>query len=228
MGGRKRRNEEGSDASMDMMTALIGCLILILIGILVIIMVSQALIVVVSPDSQKVQAIQTSAVDGLPEDKAFPDGNIDKEPTYIDVHRDHLVIYPGKKTVTRRQLEKDGNAFERKIKALSKQRAERYVVFMVRPYAAKLARTLRKKVIEEDLLDVGTELVNSKFVFAHDSKTEELLEKELKEQEEAEKAEKAAEAAETTPTPDEVIAPADENNAAPAEENNAAAESEEN
>ena len=182
MGGRKSDKHDGGDATMDMMTALIGCLILILIGILVIIMVSQALIVVVTPDKHKVQAIQTSNVDGLPQDNGFPDGNDFKEPSYIDVHREHIVIYPGKVKVTKRQLDNKRvvNDFDRKVKFISENKDAEYVVFLVRPHAATLARRLRKRVLESSFIDVGTELVMSTFEFDHVSGTQDMSAQERK------------------------------------------------
>ena len=157
-----RRSNKSGESGMDMMSCLIGCLILILIGILVIIMVSQALIIVANPDAQTIRAIILSKIDAIKEDKAFPHGNKEKEPTYIDVHRDRLVIYPGSVEVSVRELEEPGNNFEKVLSTIEQHKTDEYIILMVRPRAAAVARRLRKIISEEKLIDLGMELVESK------------------------------------------------------------------
>ncbi len=147
---------------MDMMSALIGCLILILIGILLIIMVSQALIVIVQPDDVDVEAVVVSNVAALSEESnAFPHGNKEKEPWYFDVHQHKVGVYPGSWEMPTRELNTPGNKIEQKLKQIASVKEKDYVVLLIRPNGAEVARKIKKMVTERYHIDVGTELFES-------------------------------------------------------------------
>jgi len=174
--GRQSLSENGSSAT-DIMTALIGCLILILLGILLIILVAQSLIMITDPEKSQIVSVVPSNVHGFPEDKAFPKGNTEKEPTYVDVRRDRVEIhrpeYASPLVVSHRELHRAGNPLEEVINIIVENASAEYVVFLVRPDGAKLARTLRAGV-KEKRIDVGWELFDSKRIVDHVSATAKL------------------------------------------------------
>jgi len=174
--GRQTTGDNGGSAT-DIMTALIGCLILILLGILVIVLVTQALIMITDPDKSQIVSVVPSNVDGFREDKAFPKGNTEKEPTYVDVRRDRVEIhrpeYAAPLIVSHRELRREGNPLEEVINLVVENASTEYVVFLVRPDGAKLARNLRAGV-KEKRIDVGWELFDSKREVNHVSATAKL------------------------------------------------------
>lgn len=138
------------------------CITLMLIGCLVTILVSNIMIVSANPDNISVTTVIRAHgfVDGTEEGSAadlFPYGNRSKEPKYIDVYRDHLVIYPGGEVMTIRDLESEGNAFERLIAAVEPEKELQYIVLLVRPRSSIVARKL-KKSIKDRGIDIGYEL----------------------------------------------------------------------
>ena len=138
------------------------CITLMLIGCLVTILVSNIMIVSANPDNISVTTVIRAHgfVDGTEEGSAadlFPYGNRSKEPKYIDVYRDHLVIYPGGEVMTIRDLESEGNAFERLIAAIEPEKELQYIVLLVRPRSSIVARKL-KKSIKDRGIDIGYEL----------------------------------------------------------------------
>jgi hypothetical protein len=174
--GRQSVSENGSSAT-DIMTALIGCLILILLGILLIILVAQSLIQITDPEKSQIVSVVPSNVDGFREDKAFPRGNTEKEPTYVDVRRDRVEIhrpeYAAPLVVSHRELRREANPLDEVINLVVENAASEYVVFLVRPDGAKLARTLRAGV-KDKRIDVGWELFDSKRVVDNVSATAKL------------------------------------------------------
>ena len=104
---------QAGGSGTDIMTSLIGCLILILLGILVIIFVSQVLVIITEPDNKDILSVVESKVDGFRESKAFPHGNRFKEPTYVDVYQNKVVIHPGDIEVPQRELYQKQNRLKR-------------------------------------------------------------------------------------------------------------------
>jgi ribosomal protein S15P/S13E len=157
------------------MTSLIGCLILILLGILIIIFVAQVLVVITEPDNKDIVSVVESRVDGFRESKAFPDGNLVKEPTYIDVHQNMVIIHPGQTEIPQRELFLPKNRLTDILDEIRKDAENQYVILLVRPRAAKLQRYLRDQVISQYNLDIGIELFESARPVEHVSSTRKLL-----------------------------------------------------
>lgn len=177
MGKRKNRAlGSGGGSGTDIMTSLIGCLILILLGILIIIFVAQVLVVITEPDNKDIVSVVESRVDGFRESKAFPDGNLIKEPTYIDVHQNMVVIHPGQTEIPQRELFLPENRLTDILEEIRKDAENQYVILLVRPRAAKLQRYLRDQVIAQYNLDIGIELFESARPVEHVSSTRKLLE----------------------------------------------------
>ena len=138
------------------------CITLMLIGCLVTILVSNIMIVSANPDNISVTTVIRAHgfVDGSEEGSAadlFPYGNRTKEPLYIDVYRDHLVIYPKAEVMTIRDLEQEGNPFEKMITAVEVEREKQYIVLLVRPRSSIVARRLKKSIRDRGI-DIGYEL----------------------------------------------------------------------
>jgi hypothetical protein len=138
-------------------------IVLMTIGWCAIVMFVNVLIISSNPENVQITSVVRtgssgdSVRTGLKEGLPFPSGNKVKEPAYVDVHRDHLVVYPGAEVVSVADLEKAGNAFERMVKSVAAKKDEQYVILLLRPRAALVARQLRN-VLRDKGIDTGCEL----------------------------------------------------------------------
>lgn len=131
------------------------CIILMLTGALVTIMISNVVVIAANPDKIEI----TSVVGDVNKPVEIDDyGNKKKNPWYVEVLRDRLVIHPGGEIVNIKDLENRDNGFERLLKRVSAKQEEQYVVLLVRPYAAHIARQIKKAVVDRKL-DVGVDLL---------------------------------------------------------------------
>lgn len=160
--GKKGKSSVDQDLSSFMP------ILMLTIGSLVFLLVVNTIIIMSNPENVRISSVIRSAI-YVPSDKGgtgteggspFPFGNQYKEPSYIDVYRDRLIVYPGDDIVPVRDLEIPGNAVEELLVHLSKTKDEEYVVLLVRPYAARIARRLGK-LIKERGIDIGYELFES-------------------------------------------------------------------
>jgi hypothetical protein len=138
------------------------CIVLMLTGALVTILITNIMIISANPENISVTTVIRAHgfVDGQLQGSAsdlFPYGNRTKEPSYVDVHRDHLVIYPGEEVLSLADLESEGNAFEKLLKKVQPASDKEYIVLLVRPRSAIVARRL-KKAIRDRGIDIGYEL----------------------------------------------------------------------
>jgi hypothetical protein len=140
------------------------CIILMLIGVMVIMLITNTVVIVSNPENIRITSIIQSSGEYLEGGKGedagappFPFGNKEKEPSYVDVHPDHLVIYPGAEIVALRDLERKGNALERLLNIVQTNRNVEYVVLLARPGTATIVHRL-KKVIRDRDIDLGCEL----------------------------------------------------------------------
>ncbi|MEM7393310.1 MAG: hypothetical protein AAF492_13280 [Verrucomicrobiota bacterium] len=132
------------------------------IGCLVVLLVSNVIIIISNPENTSISTVVRAAVEADGDDKLgaatpFPYGNRLKEPTYVDVFEDRLIIYPGEEIVPLPDLDREGNAFERLINQVADNNSREYIIFLVRPKAAVVVRRLKKTVKERDI-DIGYEL----------------------------------------------------------------------
>ena len=131
------------------------CIILMLTGALVTIMISNVVVIAANPDKIEI----TSVVGDINKPVEIDDyGNKKKNPWYVEVLRDRLVIHPGGEIVNIKDLENRDNGFERLLTRVSAKQDEQYVVLLVRPYAAHIARQIKKAVVDRKL-DVGVDLL---------------------------------------------------------------------
>ena len=139
------------------------CIILMMIGMLVIVLIVNVVTIVSNPENIRITSIIQSSgnyaegsTDGSGQ-PPFPFGNKTKEPLYVDVHRDHLVLYPGAEVVPLRDLEREGNGFEKMLGMVSTNRELEYIVLLARPGSALVVHRL-KKVVRDSGVDLGFEL----------------------------------------------------------------------
>jgi hypothetical protein len=144
------------------------CIILMLTGALVTIMIANVVIISANPDNIQITSImpETSIGDGGGAGEAdIKDafGNTMKSPWYIDVWRDHLVIYPdppsGSGHIEIHDLEEKDNPFEAFLNHVEPRRETEYVVLIVRPWASSVARQLKKAIVDRGL-DIGMDLMD--------------------------------------------------------------------
>lgn len=135
------------------------CIILMLIGVMVIVLVTNTIVILSNPQNIRITSIfqSRSAPGGGSSEQPFPFGNKAKEPVYVDVHKDHLVVYPGQEVVSLPDLERRGNALERLVAGVETNGENEYIVLLARPGTALVVHRL-KKVIRDRGIDLGVEL----------------------------------------------------------------------
>lgn len=162
--GRSRR-EAKTDYSSFMP------IVLMTVGWCAVVLIVNTIIIISNPENVRITSLIRGSIyeDGGETRGAapFPFGNKAKEPAYIDVHRDHLVVYPGAEVVSLGDLEKRGNGFERLMRAVGEKKEEQYVVLLLRPRASLVARQLRT-VLRDHGIDVGYELYEADRVIDYD------------------------------------------------------------
>jgi hypothetical protein len=177
---RRKRNEgggsgTGGSTATDIMTSLIGVMILVLIGILLTTVITQAVVVLADPNTKEIVSVLESKVDGFPEERAFPHNQDMKEPIYLEVWKDRVIIHPKLKdadVVTQMQLRNKDNELAKRVEEVAANAGDFYFVLVVRPGAAQLGRQLRD-VMRNKGVDVGVDLFDSKRVMEHVSQTTE-------------------------------------------------------
>ncbi len=140
-------------------------ILILTIGCLVVLLVINTLIIVSNPKNVRITSVVRSSLyveggSGMEGGAPFPFGNKKKEPTYVDVHKDRLVVYPGAQIVPVRDLNVPGNAFEKLLSDVVQRKEELYIVLLIRPRAASIARRVQKAILDRGI-DVGHELFES-------------------------------------------------------------------
>lgn len=135
------------------------CIILMLTGCLVTIMISNVVVISANPENVQITSIIPRGFDPA-DDKEVVDsqGNVLKNPWYLEVWRDRMVIHPGGEVVNIRELEEKDNAFERFLTLVEARKDRQYIVLLVREHGAVIARKL-KKVIRDRKIDIGMDLL---------------------------------------------------------------------
>ncbi len=139
------------------------CIILMLIGTMIIILVANVVVIISNPENIRITSIIQTGLytrDGSQEmtgPPPFPFGNKYKEPSYVDVHRGSLVVYPGGEVVSLRDMERRDNALERLLADVSSKKDEEYIVLLARPGTAAIVHRLKKIVLDRGI-DLGFEL----------------------------------------------------------------------
>ena len=135
------------------------CVILMLTGCLVTIMISNIVIIAANPENVQITSVMPYGESDNEEEQAKDDtGNITKNPWYLEVARDHVVIHPGAVSVGIRELENRENPLEKLFERLEERRDREYIVLLIRPYGAGTARKLKRGIVERGI-DVGLDLL---------------------------------------------------------------------
>ncbi len=176
MSSTRRRGPSAGPASSsatDLMTCLIGCLMLVFIGILLVVFITQSLITLSTPTNARPLTPVDSGGAGFFETRAFPRGNTTLEPVYLDVHRDQVVIFPEAITIPQRDVfsakprsQTDGLDFgfvpggslDVLAARIEQATSGQYVVMLVRPGAADMSKKLAA-VLKERGIDIGREFL---------------------------------------------------------------------
>jgi hypothetical protein len=139
------------------------CVILMLIGVMMIMLISNVLTIISNPENVQISSVierATYSGDGKTDDSLnlVPKFmNKHKNPTYIDVYRDRIIIYPEQTIVQAGEIAQEGNAFEKTLNAIADNADAEYIVLLARPRSASLFRRLRA-AIKDRGVDVGFEL----------------------------------------------------------------------
>ena len=124
--------------------------VLMAAAVLIVALVSNLLTVLESPDHIRITSIIHSSGAGAPAGEA-------KQPSRVEVYRDHLVIYPDEVIVAVRDMDGEGDAFRRLLDEVSAEKDSRYILLMARPGSATVVNLLKKRIRARGV-DVGCEL----------------------------------------------------------------------
>lgn len=150
-----------SVASQDLSSFM--CIVLMVIGVMFIVLIVNVVLIISNPENIRITSLiqspgaWTPGQQELVAAQPFPFGNRQKEPVYVDVQKDHLVLYPSAEVVSIRDLERPGNAFERLLADVESKKNEEYVVLLARPGTASVFHRLKKAVLDRGI-DLGWEL----------------------------------------------------------------------
>jgi hypothetical protein len=142
-------------------------IILMLVGVLILILFGNVLTIVSNPENISITSLLTPAIykDEEAEDqtaKLFAFKNKSKEPSYIDVYRNRVVLYTPDPAirgvvVSLMDMEVEGNVLEKMLARVETNKVNEYIILLARPRSAINVRKL-KKVIRDRGIDVGVEL----------------------------------------------------------------------
>ena len=136
------------------------------IGCMVIMLVTNVVVIISNPENLSITTLITRAYESSEDAELAKSAgepmfsNKVKEPSYVDIHPDKIVIYPGEVVVPIQDLEQKGNAFEQLLDRVYEKRNEEYIILILRPQSSRVAKGLRK-AIEDRGIDVGQELYES-------------------------------------------------------------------
>lgn len=136
-------------------------IVLMLVGVLMIMLISNVLTIISNPDNIKIGSLVSGSV--YADEKAGESqsvmpkfGNMEKNPVYIEVDADHMVIFPERYLISDADIRLAGNEFEKYLDKLAQQSNARYAVLLLRPDAALFSRRLRR-IFADRGIEVGFE-----------------------------------------------------------------------
>jgi hypothetical protein len=140
------------------------CIILMVIGVMIIILIVNVVLIISNPENIRITSLIQSAGAWNPGQEPelgggqpFPFGNRSKEPVYVDVQKEYLVLYPSQEIVSLRDLERTGNAFESLLNDVEGKKEQEYVILLARPGTAPVFHRLKRLVLDRGI-DLGWEL----------------------------------------------------------------------
>lgn len=151
----------GGSAS-DILTSLIGVMMMILIGILLTSVIGHATLEMTAARPVDLDTSPGESL-GYAESRAFPHFPGGKRAVYLDVSADRVEILRGSdapEVVPAGELALPSNAVSRRLDDVALHPEDEYVVLLIHPGAARLGRGLRDQVRARGL-DVGVDLLLS-------------------------------------------------------------------
>ena len=149
---------------MDIMTAAIGCLVLVLISCLMLVLITSVSMSFGDPSNMNVGGddftLTRYVQSDYEVDEPFPSGNRTLSPNYIDVQPDKLVFYPSRHILQIHDLDEPNNRFEQEIYQMTNDPTlvtNSYLVLLIRPKTARIANHLRSAIKRADI-PLGYEL----------------------------------------------------------------------
>ena len=135
------------------------------IGCMIILLVTNVVVIISNPENLTITTLVPRAYEpDSDEDKELAKkmgepmfSNKDKEPSYVDVNPDKLIIYPGEHVLPIQDLEQSGNAFEQLLNQVAEHRDTEYIILVLRPESSRIAKVLRSAIVDRNI-DVGMEL----------------------------------------------------------------------
>ena len=97
--------------------------------------------------------IPTLALAGHPQPSSM---NLRKDPVYVDVQPDQVIICPENTVIPSSRLTVPGNEFEQLLEDIERVRHVRYAILVLRPGSEKLHRQLRQ-IVQKYPVDIGFE-----------------------------------------------------------------------
>ena len=146
----KNRDSTKTDLSSFM------CIILMLTGALITIMISNVVVISANPENVQITSVLPT---GMDQDVFDFEGNKIKNPWYLEILRDRMVIHPGEEIVTIKDLESRDNGFERLLAKVEEKKDRQYIVMLVRPYGAGVARKIKRLILDRGV-DIGVDLLD--------------------------------------------------------------------
>lgn len=138
------------------------CILIMTIGVLVVMLVVNVLIMMSNPDNYAIFTV-FKPKEGESDPKQARFANTKLEPIYLDVHPNHMVIYPGSNYVAAADLEVEGNPFEVWLRRLERRKDKNYFLILARPRSAILERKVESIIVERGL-GLGVELYDAEDV----------------------------------------------------------------
>ncbi|MGD9873591.1 MAG: hypothetical protein AB7T27_04900 [Kiritimatiellia bacterium] len=137
-------------------------IIIMAIGCMVVILVVNMVIIVSNPENVEIMSLVRGAYEEYGEEQGAYVGqpiyaNKTKEPFYIDVHADRVILYPEIRELALSELEIKGNAFEQLLDLIEPLKSRIYVILVLRPKSSRVAKQLRRALHDRGI-DVGHEL----------------------------------------------------------------------
>jgi hypothetical protein len=130
-------------------------ILIMTIGALTIILAANTLIIASNPENLQITSL--FAVGGEETGIVPLFANKLKQPTYIDVWRDKMILYPEETEVSPSQLEDSNTPFDQLLRKIEAVKHEEYIVLVLRPGSARFARKIREIIVSRGI-DTGQEL----------------------------------------------------------------------
>lgn len=150
---------------MDIMTAAIGCLVLVLISCLMLVLITSVSMSFGDPSNMDVGGGEDFSLTRYVQtdyevDNPFPQGNRTLSPNYIDIHPDKLIFYPSRDILQLHDLDEPDNRFLQELYAMQHDdelKTNSYIILLIRPRTARVANFLRS-TIKKQGVRLGYEL----------------------------------------------------------------------